>query len=378
MLKILFVPLVLFLNCTPSAAPASSPTIENDEPRIQIAVLLDTSNSMDGLIDQAKSQLWKLVNTLASGKRDGKSPKVEIALFEYGKSSISVAEGYVKEISPLTQDLDLVSKELFALKTNGGDEYCGWVIKDALSKLKWSDSPNDLKVIFIAGNEPFNQGKVDFRESCRQAVKQAVVINTIHCGDCAEGENTFWKEGADIGKGEYMCINTDARVVHVPTPYDDQIIGLNSKLNDTYIGYGSQGAYRKEMQVTEDANAKSYGESNVAQRAVSKSAKGTYKNDSWDMVDAYDSDKKFVEKVKSEELPAELKGKSSKEIEAFILGKKTEREKIKAEILEMNKKAEAHREAELKKMGEGGEETLDKVMNKAIKSQAKSKKFEFE
>ena len=27
--------------------------------KIQVALLLDTSNSMDGLIDQAKSQIWK-------------------------------------------------------------------------------------------------------------------------------------------------------------------------------------------------------------------------------------------------------------------------------------------------------------------------------
>jgi hypothetical protein len=30
--------------------------------RVQIALLLDTSNSMDGLIDQARSQLWRVVN----------------------------------------------------------------------------------------------------------------------------------------------------------------------------------------------------------------------------------------------------------------------------------------------------------------------------
>jgi hypothetical protein len=33
--------------------------------KVQIALLLDTSNSMDGLIDQAKSQLWKIVNEMA-------------------------------------------------------------------------------------------------------------------------------------------------------------------------------------------------------------------------------------------------------------------------------------------------------------------------
>ena len=29
---------------------------------IKVALLLDTSNSMDGLIDQAKAQLWDIVN----------------------------------------------------------------------------------------------------------------------------------------------------------------------------------------------------------------------------------------------------------------------------------------------------------------------------
>src|SRR5262245_21449410 len=44
--------------------------------RIQVAILLDTSGSMDGLIDQAKSQLWKIVNQFAQAKKDGKRPKL--------------------------------------------------------------------------------------------------------------------------------------------------------------------------------------------------------------------------------------------------------------------------------------------------------------
>ena len=41
--------------------------------KIQIALLLDTSNSMDGLIDQAKSQLWKIVNELARSRKYGQA-----------------------------------------------------------------------------------------------------------------------------------------------------------------------------------------------------------------------------------------------------------------------------------------------------------------
>jgi hypothetical protein len=32
---------------------------KSEKPEIKVALLLDTSNSMDGLIDQAKAQLWE-------------------------------------------------------------------------------------------------------------------------------------------------------------------------------------------------------------------------------------------------------------------------------------------------------------------------------
>ncbi len=35
---------------------------------VKIALLLDTSNSMDGLINQAKSQLWDIVNKFTHAK----------------------------------------------------------------------------------------------------------------------------------------------------------------------------------------------------------------------------------------------------------------------------------------------------------------------
>src|SRR5688500_6199647 len=56
-------------------------------PKVQVAILLDTSGSMDGLIEQAKNQLWKIVNQFAQLKRDRRTPVLEVALYEYGKSS---------------------------------------------------------------------------------------------------------------------------------------------------------------------------------------------------------------------------------------------------------------------------------------------------
>ena len=155
------------------------PAIEN-KPLVQMAILLDTSGSMSGLIDQARTELWAIVNEFIFAKRNGLEPELQVALYEYGKSSLPKKVGYIRQIVPFTTDLDKVSEELFALNTNGGQEYCGWVIKDATEQLQWSDSPDDLKVIFIAGNEPFTQGPVDYRDSCSLA-------NHLH-SPCDTGE----------------------------------------------------------------------------------------------------------------------------------------------------------------------------------------------
>ncbi len=49
-----------------AAAPAQAQQKDRKAPLIQLAILLDTSNSMDGLIAQAKTQLWQIVNELAT------------------------------------------------------------------------------------------------------------------------------------------------------------------------------------------------------------------------------------------------------------------------------------------------------------------------
>ena len=112
-----------------SAFAETKPAPDDERPRVQLAILLDTSNSMDGLIAQAKQQLWQIVNEFIAAKQDGKAPRVEVALYQYGNAGLSQEKGWVQQLAPLTQDLDSLSEKLFALKTNGGDEYCAWVIQ---------------------------------------------------------------------------------------------------------------------------------------------------------------------------------------------------------------------------------------------------------
>jgi hypothetical protein len=168
---------LLFVLPFTTAPEAETPVTEGAH--IQVALLLDTSNSMDGLIEQAKSQLWKMVNQLATTKKNGEIPNIEIALYEYGNDRLAVTDGYVRLVSPLTTDLDLISEKLFQLTTNGGSEYCGYVIDQSADELAWTEHADDLKLIIIAGNEPFTQGPKPYQEACKKAIEKGIMINTI-------------------------------------------------------------------------------------------------------------------------------------------------------------------------------------------------------
>ncbi|HEY3403672.1 MAG TPA: hypothetical protein VGK59_09815 [Ohtaekwangia sp.] len=368
--------LLILVNCQPARSERMSDDKPEKDQSIMLALLLDTSNSMDGLIDQAKSQLWKIVNELAKAKcDDGSRPDIKIALYEYGNDGLPSSEGYIRLVSPLTNDLDVISEKLFALTTNGGSEFCGHVIRTSLSQLAWSNSVADLKMIFIAGNEPFTQGEIPYRTACSLAKEKGVVVNTIFCGDFNEGLRTDWKSGADITGGTYMSIEQNRKTVYIPTPYDKQIDAMNDQLNDTYVYYGKSGAYKKEQQAVQDVNAESYGEANKVERAVSKSSHA-YKNSSWDMVDAAKDDEKIIASAKEEDLPKEMKGMTVDQRKAYVRQKSEERKKIQTEIQALNKKRQEYIDTHTSQTDK--DKMLDAAMINAVKQRATEKNLRWQ
>ena len=364
-------------NCTNQSGSKAAPAPDRDKQtsKIQIALLLDTSNSMDGLIDQAKSQLWTIVNELAKARCGNDRPVLQIALYEYGNDGLPASEGYIRLVTPLTSDLDQISKDLFELTTNGGDEFCGQVIETALKRLDWSVSSNDMQLIFIAGNEPFTQGNVSYVQACELAKSKHVIVNTIFCGNFNEGIKTSWKRGADLTGGTYASIEQNRKTVYIPSPYDRRISELNQKLNNTYVPYGAYGSAKKANQVAQDENAQSVSEGTSVKRAVAKSS-AAYKNDSWDLVDASKQSGFSVDNVAEEALPAEMKGMSDAEKTSYIKEKSEEREKISQEIQELNKKRKVY--VTQQQAQDNSDNMLDAAMLNAIRQQLKAKNFTIE
>jgi hypothetical protein len=357
-----------------SGAPFSG-----QRPSVDVAILLDTSNSMDGLISQAKSQLWTIVQQFANAKKNGQTPQLRVALFEYGNTRLPASEGFIRQVVPLTDDLDKLSAALFELKTSGGDEYCGQVIHEAIKRLDWSKEPNGYKAIFIAGNEPFTQGPVDYHSACKEAIERGIVVNTIHCGDRDAGLRGEWEKGAKLAEGESFNIDQDKAILHVRCPQDKIIIELNAELNKTYLWYGSATVREAcaENQVAQDANAEGRSVEALAQRAAVKGS-ALYCFRQSDLVDALRADELALNKIKEEELPKELRELSLEERRAYVGKVSAQRAELQKKITALSAERDAYLANEQSKPAADapGQATLGAALVGTIQKQLKDRGFE--
>lgn len=351
---------------TPTPAPKKA------EQKIQVAILLDVSGSMNGLIEQAKAQLWNMVTTLGKAVcADNTQPKVELALYEYGRSSNELSKGYVKRLSPFTNDLDEVSKILFSLTTNGGEEFCGEVIYTSMDELSWDASEESYKVIFIAGNEDFLQGKRHYSEACAKANAKGIIVNTIYCGNYQDGIRLHWGLNGECGNGSYSNIDHNAKDQDIPTPYDSLLVQLNNKLNYTYIGYGAAGMNNVARQQQVDKLNFSMSSKVAAKRTEAKARGNVYNNASWDLVDAYSNDKGYINKVDRKTLPDSLQKMSNEQLKEYVEAKTKERAAIQQEIMTtIANRTKYMEEEKAKAAANNNTETLESAVEKTIRTQA--------
>jgi len=353
----------------PAVASVAPPAAVAHAPKIQLALLLDTSSSMDGLLDQARSQLWAVVNALDSATFQGAAPRLEIAVYEYGNDGLAESDGYIRQVVGFSSELDLVSEGLFGLTTAGGDEFAGQVISAATNELEWDDSDNVLRVLYIAGNEEFTQGPMDFHETVSTARSRGIVINTVNCtghGDWDPG----WQDAARLGGGKALRIDHNAKQAYIASPHDDEIETLSSKLNDTYIGFGYRGKAALDNQMRQDQNSASAGRSSSIARAMSKTS-GMYNNAKWDLVDALDEGTIELSTLdRSTLLDGDAK-LSDEELEQKVKDARNTRDELKRDLRQLQEKREAFVASTRNEDGQ----RLDNAIIDSISAQAEAAGF---
>ena len=344
------------------------PYYDSDE-KIQVALILDVSGSMEGLINQAKSQLWYIINGLTEGYNYREMPEVELALFELGNANLGSRSSYMRRVVPFTTDLDWISEELFYLRTGGSREYYGEAIDLAVTSLRWSNHPEDLKMIFVAGNEAFQQGRISYRSAIEKAARRGISVNTIYCGPYYQGKQFGWMDAAHIGDGEYMNIDHNTHIHYHGNHYDDDLIGLNRRFNETYIPYGTEGHKHKQRQLEQDRNSSRFGNAYEAQRMITKASR-SYRNAEWDLIDAIDAGIVTLATIPDHELPSEMRNMTMEQKRAYVARKRLERESIKVEVRTLTQKRKVEEEQKPRDEKKNEVRSEDKVNSPAPRTKS--------
>jgi len=215
----------------PSAAPPAAQSID-------IAFVLDTTASMQDVIDGAKTRIWSVATAITSKQP---KPHVRIALLPFRDRG----DAYVTQLFDLTDDLDAVFKNLQSFKAEGGGdtpESVNQALYEAVTKVSWSADPNAVKLIFLVGDAPPHMDYADdvkYPDTCKLAVERHISVNTIQCGDI-DGAAPVFQEIAGKATGSYVPLPADGGDMRlVSSPVDGDLAELNARLNQTVLPYGS-------------------------------------------------------------------------------------------------------------------------------------------
>lgn len=349
------------------------PEFVREGPTVQLAILLDTSSSMQGLIESTKRHIWRVVNEIQKANLDNEDVRIQVALYEYGKSSIPAHRGFIRQISPFTYYLEDISEDLFSLSTNGGEEYAGEAIAHATDELSWSNHPDDMKLMIIAGNEPFTQGRVPYEEAISRSTEQGIVLNTVFCNNAESQEYRDWKRGAELGGGKSMVIDQNRSHRIISTPYDEELSALSRELDSTVVAINQNGALRVQSkssfykQIASESAELASGF--AADMAINTASNQQY--NSWDAtsVAAEDLDE-AVSKVKESK---KYEGKSEGDIKAML----SENVSLRKEVTEKIKNLRGKRDDYIKDKSKELDNDFGMILIESISEQMKSSGYTF-
>lgn len=307
-------------------------------PQVEVVFCVDTTGSMGGLINAAKQKIWAISNQIASGNP---TPQVKIGLVAYrdrGKN-----EECITKVFDLTDDLDAIHGHLMNFKAKGGGDFpesVNQALNEAVTRIKWSTDKKTLKMIFLVGDAPPHMNYKDdvkYPETCKLAVAQDIIINTVQCGKHAETRK-YWQDICRLAEGSYVQIDAQGGpIVAVATPFDADLAKINTDLNKSTLTFGSR-ELQADGKAKQAANAK-LEPAAAADRAAFYARKGG--GTTYDLLQCVKDGTVQLEKLKKEELPVELKELNLSEQKAYLEKLDQTRRDLSEKALDLDKKRNA-------------------------------------
>lgn len=339
---------------------------------IEMVFVLDTTGSMGGLLEGAKTKIWRIVNDVMQNQKQSGHVQVKVGLVAYRDKG----DDYVTQVTPLSEDLDQVYSKLMAYQAQGGGdtpEDVRSALQDGLTKAGWTQEGRNQngvsQILFLVGDAPPHddyKNIISTQETARKANGMGIRVNAIQAGRDASTARV-WREIAQYGGGEYFAIAQNGGVQAVATPYDDEL----AKLGDD-VGQGAVYFGRSEVRAAAAADVSSSRFSisaapvmAKADRAINKSINSKAYNKQ-DVIQAIENKEISLAAIKTEELPPEMQTMSLEEREKFVQQKMAQRKATNSKIADLAKKRDAYL-VEKEKSSDG----FDAMVSKALKKQIK-------
>jgi Mg-chelatase subunit ChlD len=350
-----------------TAAPLpAAPVPVAKRPQVEVVFCLDTTGSMSGLISAAKAKIWSISNQIASGKP---TPALKIGLVAYRDRK----DDYITQVFGLTDDLDAVHANLQKFAANGGGdgpESVNQALNEAVTKIKWSKDKKVMKIIFLVGDAPPHMDYPDdvkYPETCKLAVKQGIIINTVLCGKWEEARKV-WKDVAAKAEGSHVAIpQNGGEVVVINTPFDKRLAEINTKLSRTVLCFGDLEKQNRDVAKNEAAQRL---RATTAAERVAYQAKNSQVA-TFDLLDNIRQGKVKLEDLKKKELPKELQGKTLKEQKAFLAKLEKERKELREEVVKLDRKRTDYITKKRAELAKKGTASFDKEVLDVLRAQAK-------
>jgi hypothetical protein len=340
--------------------------------RIEVAFVLDTTGSMADLIDGAKRKIWSIANSIVDINPNA---DIHMALIGYRDQD----DEYVIRSYDMSRDIEGLYGNLIQFVADGGGdtpESVNEALDTAINKLTWSADGDTRRIVFLVGDAPphmdYDNGP-KYSKVMRKARDMGIIVNTVQAGIDPETYE-YWQDIAELGGGRYFAIPQDGGQVEViSSPYDDAIIELQQRINQTVVPYGTyekQSEVRTKMETKAAAspsvqvdNSKFYSKRMATKEVVTGGG---------DLLDDVRNNVRSIDEIEAKELPSDMQKLSRDEIRAEVAKRTQAREKLEADMAELVKQRDAFVAKEMeKKVNEGSAkaDSFDSKVTEALSAQ---------
>ncbi len=319
-----------------SQANANQNVTDDIQPdTIEVAFVLDTTGSMASLIAGAKQKIWSIANTIVDI-----NPKANIrmALVAYRDRG----DEYVIKKYKMSDDIQGLYGNLISLRANGGGdtpESVNEALDVAIDQIAWTKGDDARRIVFLVGDAPPHMDYTNapkYPEVLKQASSNDITVHAVQAGLSNETKN-IWKDIAQRGGGSYIPIpQNGGQISQIETPFDQQIIDLQRKLDQTIVPYGP-----KETQAALEQKIIDKSSGSVSKRVDNsafyskREARKEVVTGGGDIVSAVRNEDVVLEAVAPEHLPAPMQDMSINEQKTYITDLIEKRKSIEAEMREL-------------------------------------------